>query len=44
MLNRKHARVTRLKISAGKKGINNPMFGKLGDLSPRYGKNLQTRH
>jgi hypothetical protein len=38
MLNRKHTNVTRLKISVGKMGINNPMFGKLGDLSPRYGK------
>lgn len=38
MLNRKHTNATRLQISASKMGIKNPMFGKLGDLSPRYGK------
>jgi hypothetical protein len=38
MLNRKHSLESLLKISEAKKGINNPMYGKLGEESPRYGE------
>ena len=35
---------TRKKISEALKGKNNPMYGKIGKLNPKYGKHLTEEH
>jgi hypothetical protein len=38
MYGKKHSEETKIKMSLKQKGINNPMYGRVGKLNPMYGK------